>query len=113
MCDHTVVHGWLVCCSGMQFGQKKKPKARGTSEPVFNDPELDAKLGELDSMKESQINDKLQTMLVSQTSLRLPDFVIHTNCIEQMVILKRCSVIVFITCWRLSNCIHYLLAARY
>ncbi len=34
-------------------------------EPMPSDPELDAKLAELDGLAENQINDKLQAMLVS------------------------------------------------
>ena len=39
------------------------------SEPVPLDPELDAKLNKLDSLTETQINDKLQAMLVSVSIL--------------------------------------------
>lgn len=48
----------------MQFANKKKVKTRA-AEPVPHDPELDAKIKEVDDMAESQIDDKLQAMLVS------------------------------------------------
>ena len=58
----TVIGVWLVFM--VQFANKKKVKTRA-AEPVPHDPELDAKIKEVDDMAESQIDDKLQAMLVS------------------------------------------------
>ena len=46
------------------FGGKKKVKAKA-AEPLPMDPELEQKIGEIEKMSESQVDERLQAMLVS------------------------------------------------
>ncbi len=70
---HMLIHTRTQCHSHSlththtQLGGRNKKKLRHpkASEPQPPDPELDRKMQELERMTESQINDKLQAMLVS------------------------------------------------
>ena len=46
------------------FGGRKKVKAK-VAEPPPQDPELEYKIAELEQLSETQVNDRLQAMLVS------------------------------------------------
>ena len=46
------------------FGGKKKVKAKA-AEPLPMDPELEQKIGEIEKLSETQVDERLQAMLVS------------------------------------------------
>lgn len=56
--SHTHTH------TSQFFGGKKKVKAKA-AEPLPMDPELEQKIGEIEKLSETQVDERLQAMLVS------------------------------------------------
>ena len=61
---HSHTHPHTPTHTSQFFGGKKKVKAKA-AEPLPMDPELEQKIGEIEKMSESQVDERLQAMLVS------------------------------------------------